>query len=166
MLHPDNGVSDSSPPLFSWSAFGASLGGAALLLLSGTTHLVSAVLLLATGYAASVWGHHRYLALVEHPVTQAVTIARHEYQTASAKSAANGLEAVCLEVVPIRSKHVEASRSQTEEAIIAQDEATRVVFGMPQEAIKPGAAKRVIFLHEIHRAMPGKQTDKRAATGT
>jgi two-component system chemotaxis response regulator CheB len=39
---------------------------------------------------------------------------------------------------------------------VAQDEATCVVFGMPKEAIKLGAAKRVVPLHEIHLAILGK----------
>ena len=39
---------------------------------------------------------------------------------------------------------------------VAQDEATCVVFGMPKEAIKLGAAKKVVPLHEMHRAILGK----------
>jgi two-component system chemotaxis response regulator CheB len=39
---------------------------------------------------------------------------------------------------------------------VAQDEATCVVFGMPKEAIKLGAAKRVVPLHEMHLAILGK----------
>ena len=39
---------------------------------------------------------------------------------------------------------------------VAQDEATCVVFGMPKEAIKMGAAKKVVPLHEIHWAILGK----------
>jgi two-component system chemotaxis response regulator CheB len=35
---------------------------------------------------------------------------------------------------------------------IAQDEASSVVFGMPKEAIKLGAADQVVSLHD----MPGK----------
>jgi two-component system chemotaxis response regulator CheB len=31
----------------------------------------------------------------------------------------------------------------------AQDEATSIVFGMPQEAIRMGAAARVLGIHEI-----------------
>jgi len=36
---------------------------------------------------------------------------------------------------------------------VAQDEASCVVFGMPKEAIKLGAAKRIMPLNEIHRAI-------------
>ncbi len=36
---------------------------------------------------------------------------------------------------------------------IAQDEATSVVFGMPKEAIRMGAAERVLPLHEIGRGL-------------
>ena len=39
---------------------------------------------------------------------------------------------------------------------VAQDEATCVVFGMPKEAIKLGAVKKVLPLHEIHWAVLGK----------
>jgi two-component system chemotaxis response regulator CheB len=39
---------------------------------------------------------------------------------------------------------------------VAQDEATCVVFGMPKEAIKMGAAKKVAPLHEMHWAILGK----------
>jgi two-component system chemotaxis response regulator CheB len=40
-------------------------------------------------------------------------------------------------------------------ATVAQDEASCVVFGMPKEAIKLGAAKRIVPLHEIHWAILG-----------
>ncbi len=36
---------------------------------------------------------------------------------------------------------------------VAQDEASCVVFGMPKEAIKLGAAKKIVPLNEIHRAI-------------
>ena len=36
---------------------------------------------------------------------------------------------------------------------VAQDEASCVVFGMPKEAIKLGAAKKIMPLSEIHRAI-------------
>ena len=36
---------------------------------------------------------------------------------------------------------------------VAQDEASCVVFGMPKEAIKLGAAKKIVPLNEIHRAV-------------
>ena len=39
---------------------------------------------------------------------------------------------------------------------VAQDEATCVVFGMPKEAIKLGAVKKVVPLHEMHWAILGK----------
>ena len=38
---------------------------------------------------------------------------------------------------------------------VAEDESTCVVFGMPKEAIKLGAAKRILPLHEIHWAVLG-----------
>jgi two-component system chemotaxis response regulator CheB len=38
---------------------------------------------------------------------------------------------------------------------VAQDEASCVVFGMPKEAIKLGAAKKILPLNEIHRAISG-----------
>jgi len=40
-------------------------------------------------------------------------------------------------------------------ATVAQDEHSCVVFGMPKEAIKLGAAKRIVPLHEIHWAILG-----------
>lgn len=39
---------------------------------------------------------------------------------------------------------------------VAQDEATCIVFGMPKEAIKLGAVKKVVPLHEMHWAVLGK----------
>ena len=39
---------------------------------------------------------------------------------------------------------------------VAQDEATCVVFGMPKEAIKLGAAKKIVPLHEMHGAILGR----------
>jgi len=39
---------------------------------------------------------------------------------------------------------------------VAQDEATCVVFGMPKEAIKLGAVKKVVPLHEMYLAILGK----------
>jgi hypothetical protein len=39
---------------------------------------------------------------------------------------------------------------------VAQDEATCVVYGMPKEAVKLGAAKRVLPLHEMHLAIMGR----------
>ncbi|MGB4923391.1 MAG: chemotaxis protein CheB, partial [Candidatus Nitrotoga sp.] len=39
---------------------------------------------------------------------------------------------------------------------VAQDEATCVVFGMPKEAIKMGAAKKIVPLHEMHWTILGK----------
>ena len=41
-------------------------------------------------------------------------------------------------------------------ATVAKDEASCVVFGMPKEAIKLGAAKRVLPLQDIHLAVLGK----------
>src|SRR5450830_728702 len=41
-------------------------------------------------------------------------------------------------------------------ATVAQDEASCVVFGMPREAIKLGAAKRVLSLQDMHLAVLGK----------
>jgi two-component system chemotaxis response regulator CheB len=41
-------------------------------------------------------------------------------------------------------------------ATVAQDEASCVVFGMPKEAIKLGAAKRVLPLDQMHLAILGK----------
>jgi len=40
-------------------------------------------------------------------------------------------------------------------ATVAQDEHSCVVFGMPKEAIKLGAAKRIVPLHEIHWVILG-----------
>lgn len=39
---------------------------------------------------------------------------------------------------------------------VAQDEATCVVYGMPKEAVKLGAVKRVLPLHEMHLAIMGR----------
>lgn len=44
---------------------------------------------------------------------------------------------------------------------IAQDEATSVVYGMPQEAVKLGAAERVLPLHEIGPALVSLAAQRR-----
>jgi len=105
-----------------WPALATTMLGCALLLaLAGTAPraLLAALLLLVCGAGASAWITRRQRRLLDQALSQALADAQLQHQAASAEAAASGLQAVCLEAVPIWAKQVESSRHQTEQAIVA-----------------------------------------------
>lgn len=106
----------------SWPTVVAGVMGAALLLVLGgftATNAVAGVLLLGMAVGTGWWNTQRHHAAVAQALTQAASLARAEAETSSAGAALWGLDEVCTEAVPIWSRQVETSRSQTEQAIMA-----------------------------------------------
>ena len=111
-----------TPLALTWPALATAMLGCALLLaLAGTAPraLLAALLLLVCGAGASAWIARRHRRLLDQALSQALADAQLQHQAASAEAAASGLQAVCLEAVPIWAKQVESSRHQTEQAIVA-----------------------------------------------
>ena len=111
-----------TPLALTWPALATAMLGCALLLaLAGTAPraLLAALLLLVCGAGASAWITRRQRRLLDQALSQALADAQLQHQAASAEAAASGLQAVCLEAVPIWAKQVESSRHQTEQAIVA-----------------------------------------------
>nr|WP_150782619.1 methyl-accepting chemotaxis protein [Pseudomonas fluorescens] len=92
-------------------------------------------MLLACGGGASAWIVHCQHKLFDHALRQAHASSLSHHQAASAAASANGLEAVCLEAVPIWAKQIESSRSQTEQAIIALSQRFSGIYGKLEEAV-------------------------------
>jgi len=117
-----NGTSHRGTAAFCWGpALGLGMVGAALLLALGGTgwnNVAAAALLLAAAAGAGWWGARRHRFLLELAVAQAQSHAQAEHEAAIANAPLGGLEEVCTEAVPIWSKQVETSRSQTEHAIM------------------------------------------------
>ena len=102
-------------------ALGLGISGAALLLVVSGTDLIiiaAAVLFLAVALGAGWWGSKRIFNLHAEALAEAKHQARLELESEIAKSSIAGLEEVCMEAVPIWSRQVETSRSQTETAIM------------------------------------------------
>jgi methyl-accepting chemotaxis protein len=105
-----------------WPALAlAALGSSLLLTLAGlhALTLLAAFLLLACGIGASACMARQHRRLLVQAASQALGHAQRQFQVASAETAGNGLQVVCLEAMPIWAKQVESSRSQTEQAIVA-----------------------------------------------
>ncbi|TWC28179.1 methyl-accepting chemotaxis protein [Pseudomonas sp. SJZ079] len=122
----ESNLADPSGPQakfsLAWLAFvPAAAGSLMLLLLAGTQalHIASVLSLLVCGAVASTWIARHHRLLLEQAIAQAVTAEQMRTHTINAAASSSGLEAVCLEAVPIWAKQVESSRSQTEEAIVA-----------------------------------------------
>ena len=95
--------------------------GAALLLGLGGTDVslvAAAALFLAAAIGAGWWGTRRHHRLHVGAIEKAKIELQSELNAALVNSSRAGLEEVCLEAVPIWSKQVETSRSQTENAIM------------------------------------------------
>jgi methyl-accepting chemotaxis protein len=121
-----------------WPALATTMLGCALLLaLAGTAPraLLAVLLLLACGAGASTWIARRHRRLLDQALSQALTAAQLQHQAASAEATANGLQAVCLEAVPIWAKQVESSRSQTERAIVALTERFAGIYSKLEDAL-------------------------------
>jgi methyl-accepting chemotaxis protein len=98
--------------------------------------LLAAFLLLACGIGASVYMARQHRRLLEQAASQALGHAQRQFQVASAETAANGLQAVCLEAVPIWAKQVESSRSQTEQAIVALSNRFSGIYTKLEETVQ------------------------------
>lgn len=115
----------------------AALGVVLLLMLAGSQLLsmLAALLLLACGAGNATWVLYRHRSLLEQVRVQALA-GSQTHRAASAEAAANGLEAVCLEAVPIWAKQVESSRGQTEQAIVALTERFSGIYSKLEEAVQ------------------------------
>ena len=102
-------------------ALGLGVGGAALLLIFGgldVINIASSVLFLAVALGAGWWEKKRLSEWHSKAIEDAKRQVRIELESAHSKSSMAGLKEVCMEAVPIWSKQIEASRSQTEKAIM------------------------------------------------
>ncbi|MFZ1546473.1 MAG: methyl-accepting chemotaxis protein [Candidatus Nitrotoga sp.] len=117
----NNSAADKSTAVFCWGiALGVGVAGASLLLILGGMNLVnvvSAVVLIGISAAVGEWGTRRHRTLLKLAVSQEIAYAKAKLEIELANSALGGLEEVCTEVVPIWSRQVETTRSQTETAI-------------------------------------------------
>ncbi len=105
-----------------WASLGIGAMGATLLLLLGglaVSYAASAVLLLGISAGVGWWSVRRHHAALVQAATQAASGVRAEIEASGAENAVLGLEEVCVEAMPIWSRQVETSRSQTEQAITA-----------------------------------------------
>lgn len=129
----------SNPLALTWPALATAMLGCALLLaLAGTAPraLLAALLLLACGAGASSWIARRQRRLLDQALSQAQTAAQLQHQAARAEAATSGLQAVCLEAVPIWAKQVESSRSQTEQAIVALANRFSGIYSKLEDAVQ------------------------------
>ncbi len=95
--------------------------GAALLLVLGgidAINIASSVLLLAVALGAGWWETRRLGQWHARAIEDAKRQISTELESARSKSSMAGLKEVCLEAMPIWSKQIETSRSQTETAIM------------------------------------------------
>ncbi len=117
----NNAVAHQATPVFCWGiALGVGIAGALLLLIlggMGWVNVVSAVVLIGISAAVGEWGTRRHRTLLKLAVSQEIAYAKAKLEIELANSALGGLEEVCTEVVPIWSRQVETTRSQTETAI-------------------------------------------------
>ena len=122
-----------------WPVLGIACGGAVLLLvLAGVAPLqvTAALTLLASGGAASAWVVRSQRKLFDQALNQAHASSLSQHQAASTAAAANGLEAVCLEAMPIWTLQIENSRNQTEQAIIALSQRFSGIYSKLEEAVQ------------------------------
>lgn len=103
------------PPLLS-----GAVGALAILAVGDITavHLSVAAALLLCGWAAGALNTRHHRRLVKQALNDALNADRAAIRNATINAAASGLEALCLEAVPIWAKQVESSREQTETAIV------------------------------------------------
>jgi len=117
----NNAVANKDTPVFCRGiTLGVGIAGALLLLILGGmnwTNVVFAVVLIGISAAVGEWGTRRHRTLLKLAVAQEIAYAKSRLEIELANSALGGLEEVCTEVVPIWSRQVETTRSQTETAI-------------------------------------------------
>ncbi len=117
-----NSTAHKATATFCWGiALGIGIAGVSLLLFAGGmgwTNIVSAVVLIGISAAAGDWGVRRHRALLKLAVAQEMVNAKARFEIELANAVVGGLEEVCTEVVPIWSRQVETTRSQTETAIM------------------------------------------------
>jgi methyl-accepting chemotaxis protein len=122
-----------------WPALALVALGSSLLLTLAGLHgltLLAVFLLFACGIGASVYMARQHRRLLEQAASQALDHAQRQFQVASVETVANGLQAVCLEAVPIWAKQVESSRSQTEQAIVALSNRFSGIYTKLEETVK------------------------------
>jgi methyl-accepting chemotaxis protein len=121
-----------------WPVLVIALGGAGLLLaFTGLAQLplLAALVLLVCAGGACLWMVSNQRKLFEQALSQVHAISLSQHQAASVAAASNGLEAVCLEAVPIWTKQIENSRSQTEQAIVALTNRFSGIYSKLEEAV-------------------------------
>jgi methyl-accepting chemotaxis protein len=139
--HPSYGESDSTPPrsaAFFWLPSVISIiGCGGLLTLAGLQ--MSALLwtagLLVVGIIAGFWSANRQSLLLSRAVAHALRADHAAVQLQHSTAAVGGLEAVCLEAVPIWAKQVESSRQQTETAIVELSSRFYAISNRLQETV-------------------------------
>jgi methyl-accepting chemotaxis protein len=122
-----------------WPVLAIASGGAvSLLAFAGMAapQVTAALILLACGGGASAWIVRIQRKLFDQALSHAHASSLSQHQAASAASAANGLEAVCLEAVPIWTKQIENSRSQTEQAIVTLSQRFSGIYSKLEEAVQ------------------------------
>ena len=117
-----NSTAHKATATFCWGiALGIGVVGASLLLMLGEmgwANIVSAVVLIGISAAAGEWGARRHRTLLKLAVAQEMANAKARFEIELENAVVGGLEEVCTEVVPIWSRQVETTRSQTETAIM------------------------------------------------
>ena len=116
----------------------AVMGAALLLLLCGVQALSvgAALLLLMLATALGLWNAARQRERIQQLLSETQSRVLQEQRLAIVEAHAQGLEAVCLEAVPIWAKQVESSRGQSEQAIVALSERFSGIYGKLEAAVQ------------------------------
>jgi methyl-accepting chemotaxis protein len=124
VMHSSSSISDDVPttsnPTFAWLPLLLAVLGAAAVLLTGGVNaqpLGLAAGLLVLGALASLWGARQQRQQLASLTSHHHSASQSSRQSAS-QSQNSGLAAICLKTVPIWSKQIESSRTQTETAIV------------------------------------------------
>ena len=102
-------------------ALGLGAGGAALLLVLGGASgikIAASAIFLAIAVAAGWWEKKRIADMHADALEETKRLYRMEVEAESARSSLAGLEEICVQAMPIWSRQIETSRSQTETAIM------------------------------------------------
>lgn len=107
-------------PIFATHLLTALLGALMILALAGLQWVAIAcgVGLVLMGLAMASWATQLCRGGIRRACTEALGQATQARQVAASTEPAQGLEAVCLQAVPIWTRQVESSRTQTESAIV------------------------------------------------